>query len=156
MAALLSQCAPAAGQPPTTLAPRAILVDFATNKVLFEKNADQLTAPASLAKLMTAEVLFGQLKERISLDDAFTVSEEAGRFAHGSAMALKTGARVNVRVLLQGMLVISANNAAVVIAEGLAGSIPRFSALMNQRAREIGMRRSRSLTLMVSPIQAST
>ena len=144
MAALLSQCVPAAGQaPPATLAPRAILVDFATDKVLFEKNADQLTAPASLAKLMTAEVLFSQLKESISLNDAFTVSEQAGRFAQGSTMALKPGAKVSVRVLLQGMLVISANNAAVVIAEGLAGSIPRFSALMNHRAREIGMRRSR-------------
>ena len=74
VAALLSLCAPAAGQAsPATLAPRAILVDFATDKVLFEKNADQLTAPASLAKLMTAEVLFRQSRERISLDDAFTV-----------------------------------------------------------------------------------
>ena len=144
LVALISLCAPAAGQaPPATLAPRAILVDFAINKVLFEKNADQLTAPASLAKLMTAEVLFSELTDRISLDDAFTVSEQAGRFAHGSTMALKPGAKVSVRVLLQGMLVISANNAALVIAEGLAGSVPRFAALMNQRAREIGLTSSR-------------
>lgn len=136
--------APAAGQPsPGTAAPRAVLFEPATSKVLFEKNADQLTAPASLAKLMTVEVLFDQIRKgRVSLGDAFTVSEQAAHYAHGATMALQPGAQVKVRDLLQGMLVASANNAAVVVAEGIAGSAPPFAALMNQRAREIGLTRS--------------
>jgi D-alanyl-D-alanine carboxypeptidase (penicillin-binding protein 5/6) len=144
-AVLLCLGVAAGGQPaPGTAASRAILVEFATNAVLFEKNADQLTAPASLAKLMTVEVLFDQIRKgRVSLDDAFTVSEQAGRFARGSTMAVKPGMQVSVRDLLQGMLVVSANNAAIVVAEGIAGSVPQFAALMNQRAREIGLTRSR-------------
>ena len=145
MAVLLCLGAPAAGQPAlATAAPRAILLDFATSKVLFEKNADQLTAPASLAKLMTVEILLEHIRKgHIRLDDAFTVSEQAARLARGATMALLPGARVRVHDLLQGMLVISANNAAVVVAERIAASVPQFAALMNQRAREIGLTRSR-------------
>jgi D-alanyl-D-alanine carboxypeptidase (penicillin-binding protein 5/6) len=134
-----------AGQPAlTTAAPRAILVEFATRKVLFEKNADQLTAPASLAKLMTVEVLLDQIRKgRVRLDDAFTVSEQAARLARGATLTLKPETKVAVRDLLQGMLVVSANNAAIVVAEGIAGSVPPFAALMNLRAREIGLTRSR-------------
>jgi serine-type D-Ala-D-Ala carboxypeptidase (penicillin-binding protein 5/6) len=134
-----------AGQPAlTTAAPRAILVEFATRKVLFEKNADQLTAPASLAKLMTVEVLLDQIRKgRVRLDDAFTVSEQAARHARGATLTLKPETKVAVRDLLQGMLVVSANNAAIVVAEGIAGSVPPFAALMNLRAREIGLTRSR-------------
>jgi D-alanyl-D-alanine carboxypeptidase (penicillin-binding protein 5/6) len=134
-----------AGQPAlTTAAPRAILVEFATRKVLFEKNADQLTAPASLAKLMTVEVLVDQIRKgRVRLDDAFTVSEQAARLARGATLTLKPETKVAVRDLLQGMLVVSANNAAIVVAEGIAGSVPPFAALMNLRAREIGLTRSR-------------
>jgi serine-type D-Ala-D-Ala carboxypeptidase (penicillin-binding protein 5/6) len=134
-----------AGQPAlTTAAPRAILVEFATRKVLFEKNADQLTAPASLAKLMTVEVLLDQIRKgRVRLDDAFTVSEQAARLARGATLTLKPETKVAVRDLLQGMLVVSANNAAIVVAEGIAGSVTPFAALMNLRAREIGLTRSR-------------
>ena len=109
LAMLLCFGAPAAAQPaPRTAAPRAILVEFATNTVLFGKNADQLTAPASLAKLMTVEVLFDQIhKNRVGLGDAFPVSEQAGRLARGSTLALKPGTKVTVRDLLQGMLVVS-------------------------------------------------
>lgn len=148
IAVLLCMGAPAAGQPVlATAAPRAILVEFATSKVLFEKNADQLTAPASLAKLMTVEVLLDQIRKgRVRLDDAFTVSEQAARFARGSTLALKSGTKVTVRDLLQGMLVASANNAAIVVAEGIAGSVPQFVILMNQRAHEIGLTRSRFTT----------
>ena len=136
---------PATGQPaPDTSAPRAILLDHGAGKVLFAKNADKPTAPASLAKLMTVEVLFDQIRKgRVSLDDAFAISDRAGQFAQGAGMALTPGARVKVRDLLRGALVISANNAAIAIAEGVAGSIPRFAALMNQRAKEIGLANSR-------------
>lgn len=145
MVVLLCLGAPVVGQPVlTTAAPRAILIEFATNRVLFEKNSDQLTAPASLAKLMTIEVLFSSIqKGRVSLDDAFTISEQAARFARGSTLVLKPGTKITVRDLLLSMLVVSANNAAVVAAEGIAGSVPQFVALMNQRAREIGLLRSR-------------
>ena len=143
--ALACLTTPAFGQPaPDAAVPRGILIDFATSKVLFEKNADQLTAPASLAKLMTVEVLFDQArKRRVSLDDVFTVSKQVGRFARGSTMALEPGSQVRVRDLLQGMLVVSANDAGLVVAEGIAGSVPQFAALMNQRAHEIGLVRSR-------------
>ena len=143
--ALAYLATPAFGQPaPDTAVPRGILIDFATSKVLFEKNADQPTAPASLAKLMTVEALFDQARKgRVSLDDVFTVSEQAGRFARGSTMALEPGSQVRVRDLLLGMLVVSANNASIVVAERIAGSVPQFAALMNQRAREIGLTRSR-------------
>ena len=145
LVALASLTASAAGQPaPETAAPRAILVDFATSKVLLAKNADQPTAPASLAKLMTVEVLFDQIRKgRVSLDDAFTVSMQAARSTGGATMALEAGERVEVRDLLQGLLVLSANNASIVVAEGVAGAVPEFVTLMNQRAREIGLSRSR-------------
>ena len=121
-----------------------ILVDFEPKRILLAKNADQDTAPASLVKLMTVEVLFNRIqKGGLSLDDSFTVSEQAARFARGSTMPLDAGAKVRVHDLLQGMLVASANNAAVVMAEGLAGSVPQFAVLMNERAREIGLTRSR-------------
>jgi D-alanyl-D-alanine carboxypeptidase (penicillin-binding protein 5/6) len=127
-----------------TSAPRAILVDFRTGKVLFEKNADQPTAPASLAKLMTLEVVFDRLKTgRLSLDDMLTVSEHARRSAGGASMALKPGSKVGLRDLIQGMIVQSGNDASIVVAEGLAGSVPKFAAVMNGRAKEIGLDRSR-------------
>lgn len=137
--------APASGQPaPDTSAPRAILLDHATGKVMFAKHADQPSAPASLAKLMTVEVLFDQIRKgRVGLDGEFAISDQAGRFAQGSRMALTPGARVRVRDLLRGALVISANDAAIALADGIAGSVPRFAALMNQRAKEIGLANSR-------------
>ena len=127
-----------------TSAPRAILIDFRTGKVLFEKNADQPTAPASLAKLMTVEVVFDRLKTgRLNLDDAFTVSEHAHRSAGGATLSLKPGSKVGVRDLIQGMIVQSGNDASIVVAEGLAGSVQKFAVLMNGRAKEIGLEGSR-------------
>ncbi len=125
---------------PATSAPRAILVEFATGRVLFERNADQATAPASLAKLMTVAVVFEALKAgRFTQDDAFTVSAAAAKAARGAAMGLREGAKVTIRDLLQGVVVQSANEAAIVLAEGMAGSVPAFAALMNRRAKEIGL-----------------
>ena len=116
----------------------------ATNTVLLEKKADQLTAPAYLAKLMAIKVHFDQIRKgRVSLDDALTVSEQAAHFARGITLALKPGTKVKVRDLLQGMLAVSASSAVIVVAEGSAGSVPQFAILMNQRAREIALMRSR-------------
>jgi D-alanyl-D-alanine carboxypeptidase (penicillin-binding protein 5/6) len=93
---------------------------------------------------MTVEILLDQIRKgHIRLDDAFTVSEQAARLARGATLTLKPETKVAVRDLLQGMLVVSANNAAIVVAEGIAGSVPPFAALMNLRAREIGLTRSR-------------
>ncbi len=143
-AALLAVAAlPGAAQAqpaPATAAPRAILVEYGTGRVLFEKNADQPTAPASLAKLMTAALVFEALKTgRITLDDRFTVSGTATRAVRGATMGLRAGERVAIRDLLQGIVVQSSNEAAVVLAEGIAGSVAGFVALMNRRAREMGL-----------------
>jgi D-alanyl-D-alanine carboxypeptidase (penicillin-binding protein 5/6) len=129
---------------PATTAPRAILVEYDTGRVLLAKNADEATAPASLAKLMTAGIVFDALKAgRFTLDDTFPVSEAAARAARGATMDLRAGERVAVSDLLQGLVVQSANEAAIVLAEGVAGSLPAFTALMNRRAGEIGLTGSR-------------
>ena len=144
--ALLALCATAAAarELPGTAAPRAFIMDFTTGQPVLAKNADQATAPASLAKLMTAAVVFDELKGgRLRLTDEFTVSESAARSARGSTMALRAGMRVGVGDLLQGLVVQSANDAAVVLAEGIAGSVSGFAGMMNERAREIGLRASR-------------
>ena len=85
----------------------------------------------------------------------FTASEEAGCFARGSTMPLRPGAKVTLRDLLQGLLAASANNAAVVVAEGMAGSVPRFAALMNERAKAVGLMRSRFTKPHGCPMPAS-
>jgi serine-type D-Ala-D-Ala carboxypeptidase (penicillin-binding protein 5/6) len=131
-----------------TKAPHALLMDYDSGTVLFEKAADEPFEPASMAKLMTAEYAFKELKEgQISLDDQFTVSEHAWRTggapAGGSAMFAELNSSVPVRDLLRGLLVQSGNDAAIVIAEGIAGSEPAFSDLLNKRAGELGLKNSR-------------
>jgi len=106
-----------------TSAPAAILIEAETGTVLLEKNADQLTPPASLTKLMTLAVVFEQLKAgRLALDDEFTVSENAwrkgGASSGGSTMFLPLNSRVSVRSLIQGTAIQSGNDATIVLAEG--------------------------------------
>jgi D-alanyl-D-alanine carboxypeptidase (penicillin-binding protein 5/6) len=131
-----------------TKAPHALLMDYDSGTVLFEKAADEPFEPASMAKLMTAEYAFKKLKDgEISLDDQFTVSEHAWRTggapAGGSAMFAELNSSVPVRDLLRGLLVQSGNDAAIVIAEGIAGSEPAFADLLNKRATELGLKNSR-------------
>jgi serine-type D-Ala-D-Ala carboxypeptidase (penicillin-binding protein 5/6) len=130
-----------------TNAPFALLMDYASGAVLFEKNADQLMTPASMAKLMTAEVVFHELKEgRLKLDDEFEVSENAWRTggapSHGSAMFLSVHSRVRIEDLLRGLLIESGNDAAITLAEGIAGTEDNFTAMMNKRAAGLGLTRS--------------
>ena len=130
-----------------TAAPYAILIDAESDTVLFEKSADQLTAPSSLAKLMTAEAVFNELKHgRIKLDDEFIVSENAwrrgGAPSHTSSMFAPIHSRVRVQDLLQGAIIQSGNDACIALAEGIAGNEGAFAALMNKRARELGLTRS--------------
>jgi D-alanyl-D-alanine carboxypeptidase (penicillin-binding protein 5/6) len=128
-------------------APWAILIDADSGSVLYEKNADQLMAPSSMAKLMTAEVVFNEIKQgRLKLEDEFVVSENAwrrgGAPSRGSTMYAAIHSRIRLEDLLRGLIVISGNDAAIVIAEGLAGNENAFGEMMTKRAREIGLTRS--------------
>jgi D-alanyl-D-alanine carboxypeptidase (penicillin-binding protein 5/6) len=128
-------------------APQAILIEAETGAVLLEKDADELVAPASLAKLMTAAVVFDQLKlGNIKLDDEFVISENAwrkgGAPSRGSTMYAAIHSRVKVEDLLQGLIIQSGNDAGIALAEGIAGNETAFARLMNDRAREIGLSKS--------------
>jgi serine-type D-Ala-D-Ala carboxypeptidase (penicillin-binding protein 5/6) len=136
--------APAAVQ---TTAPHAILIEAETGTVLFQKQADVLVAPASLAKLMTVEVVFDQLRlGNIQLTDEFVISENAwrkgGAPSGGSTMYAAIHSRVKVEDLLQGAIIQSGNDASIALAEGIAGNEANFARMMNDRAREIGLAKS--------------
>jgi len=128
----------------STSVPYAVLLDVPSGLVLFEKNADAATGPASLTKLMTALLTFDALTEgRVTSATRFPVSWrswEAGTGQIGSAtMFLSVGEKVRVQDLLKGLLVTSGNDAAVALAEGIAGSEEAFVREMNWRARQLGM-----------------
>ena len=134
-------------EPIQTSIPNIILIEAESGTVLFEKNADQLVAPASLAKLMTAEVVFDQIAiGSISLTDEFLISENAwrkgGAPSRGSTMYAILHSRVAVKDLLQAVIIQSGNDACIALAEGIAGNEANFSRLMNDRAREIGLVKS--------------
>mgnify|MGYP006427376323 CR=1 FL=1 len=122
-----------------TTAESAIVVDHGTGQVLFEKNADRALPPASLTKIMTLEMLFEALNDgRVTLETRFAVSDAAMALG-GSTMFLNTDDRPTVQQLIRGIVVNSGNDAAVVVAEGLAGSESAFAELMTRRARTLGM-----------------
>jgi len=135
--ALLAIAQPAAAF--ETSATEAIVIDVETGAVLFEKDADKLTPPSSMTKIMTMYLVFERLKDgSLSLDDKLRVSEKAWRKG-GSKMFVEVGKRVRVEDLIRGVIVQSGNDACIVIAEGLAGSEDAFAADMTAKAREIGM-----------------
>ena len=132
---------------PNLTAPHAILIAAENGNVLFERGADDLIFPASLAKLATAEYVFNELKQgRINLTDEYVVSENAwrkgGAPSHGSTMFAALHSRVPVGDLLQGMIVQSANDACIVFAEALAGNETEFGRKLTARARELGLAKS--------------
>jgi D-alanyl-D-alanine carboxypeptidase (penicillin-binding protein 5/6) len=129
--------------PPPEVAGRSyVLIDHATGRVLAERNADQRVEPASITKLMTAYVAFRALAEgRLKLDEPIAISERAWR-SEGSRTFLNVGDQVPAEVLLQGMIVQSGNDAAVAIAERLAGSEATFAQLMTEQAKQLGMKNS--------------
>lgn len=127
-----------------TAAPYAILIEADSGSVLYEKNADQLTPPASLSKLMTAEVVFNEIKQgRLQLSDEFIVSENAwrrgGAPSHTSTMFAPIHSRVSIDDLLHGVVIQSANDACIALAEGIAGGEDKFAEMMTRRARELGL-----------------
>lgn len=120
------------------------MIDADSGTVLFERNADELVPPASLSKLMTAEVVFNEIKQgRLKLEDEFQVSTYAWRTggapSRTSSMFAPIHSRVTVEDLLRGVIIQSANDACIVLAEGIARSEDKFAAIMTARAREIGL-----------------
>ena len=132
---------------PNISAPHAILIDAENGGVLFERDADKLIFPASLGKLMTAEYVFNEIKEgRIKLTDEYMVSENAwrkgGAPSHGSTMFAAIYSKVPVDDLIHGMIIQSANDACIVLAEGIAGNETAFAEKLTERARAIGLTKS--------------
>jgi serine-type D-Ala-D-Ala carboxypeptidase (penicillin-binding protein 5/6) len=129
-------------------APTAILIEATSGSVLFQKNADELRAPSSMMKLMTAEVVFHALKEgSIQLTDEYRISENAwrrgGAPAGGSTMFAVLNSKVSVDDLLHGAIIQSGNDSCIALAEGMAGNERIFATdFMTKRAREIGLMKS--------------
>lgn len=143
----LAASLPLRAQPLETAAPSAYMIDDATGTILISKEPDAALAPASMAKLMTLELAFHAIKEgRLSLDDEFFISENAwrrgGAPSRTSTMFAAVKSNVRLEDLLRGIMVQNANDACIAIAEGMAGSEAAFAALMNERARELGLTHS--------------
>ena len=130
-----------------TKARTAVLMDYDTGEILFAKDHKKMVAPASMSKLMTIYMVFEKLKDgTLSLDDMFTVSENAwrkgGAATGGSTMFLKIGQKVRVEDLIKGILIQSGNDACIVAAENIAGSEEEFAQQMNIKAKRIGLMNS--------------
>ena len=127
---------------PNIAARKAILVDYHSDEILFELDPDSQIYPASMTKIMTAIVAFDLLKkDKISLDDKYTVSENAWRLSQAgySSMFIMINDQVSVEDLLKGIIIASGNDACVALAEGIAGSEENFADMMNEKAGELGM-----------------
>ena len=122
-----------------TPAKQVLLIDHDTGAVLFEKDADSRMYPASMTKMMTAYMLFKQLKNgTLSLEDTFPVSKKAWKKG-GSKMFVEVGKRVSIEDLLRGIIIQSGNDATIVVAEGISGSEEHFAREMTEMAQDIGM-----------------
>ena len=145
--AFLVALAPASAAPVRPSSPRAsqsepfrltataaVLMDAASGRVLFDRNPSLVWPPASTTKIMTALVAL----ERARLDTPIEVSPAVARFRIGSVLGLPAEARVPLRDLLYAMMLSSANDVAIAVAEGVAGSVPAFAAMMNERAAQLG------------------
>ena len=122
-----------------TKAEEAIIIDFNTNEVLFEKNADLKIEPASLTKIMTTYVVFDRLKNtNLTLENLCRVSPKAYKMG-GSRMFIEIDDKINIKDLLRGIIIQSGNDSSVAISECLAGTEKDFAKLMNVYAKKIGM-----------------
>ena len=146
-AAMLLACLPWSGayaQRYETKVTQAILIDTETGTVLFEKDPDGRMPPASMAKLMTMAVVFDAIREgRLKLDDEFLVSEtawrEGGAKSGGSTMFAKLGSSIRLEDLIRAVIIQSANDGCIIIAEGMAGTQAAFADIMNEHAKKIGL-----------------
>ena len=127
---------------PKIAAKTAIVIDFQTDKILYELEPDISIYPASMTKIMTTIIAFDLLKaKKLSLDDKFFISEKAWRMSQAgySSMFIMVNDQITVENLLRGIIVASGNDACVALAEGIAGSEQNFVDMMNLKAQEIGM-----------------
>ena len=125
--------------PPVLGAKSYILQDFASGRILVEKNADLRVDPASITKLMTSYVVFNELAQgKLKLDDITTVSEKAWR-TEGSRMFIEVNKQVRIEDLIKGMVIQSGNDASVALAEHIAGTEESFASMMNQYAAQLGL-----------------
>jgi len=145
--ALIPQWAVAQSGGFNTRAKAAVLLDADTGAILYQNNADELLPPASVSKLMTAEVVFRALKDgKLKLTDEFTMSEHAWRTggapSRTSSMFVPINTPATIDDLLKGLLIQSGNDAAICLAEGLSGSEAKFAERMTAEARRIGLTKS--------------
>jgi D-alanyl-D-alanine carboxypeptidase (penicillin-binding protein 5/6) len=120
----------------------AILQDYLSGEILYEKDADKSIYPASMTKIMTAIIAFELIKSGdLAMNDKFMVSENAWRLSSAgySSMFIMVGDEVSVENLLKGIIIASGNDACVALAEGIAGTEKEFALLMTAKAKEIGM-----------------
>ena len=120
----------------------AILLDYHSNEILFEKDADRKIFPASMTKIMTSIIAFDLIKNgELKLSDKFIISENAWRLSQAgfSSMFIMVGDEISVENLLKGIIISSGNDACIALAEGIAGTEEEFAFLMTEKAREIGM-----------------
>ncbi len=127
----------------TTSASQAIVIDVNSEKILFEKNSDQKISPASMTKIMTSIVAFDLIKKKeLSMNEKFLVSNKAWRMSKSgySSMFILPNDKISVLNLLKGIIIVSGNDACIVLAEGIAGTEAAFADLMNEKAIEIGLK----------------
>src|SRR6185503_523438 len=125
-----------------TSAEHGLLMDASTGQVLWQKDGMTPMPPASMSKLMTLELLFQRLKDgRIKLTDTMPVSERAWR-TQGSKMFVELGSRIATEDLIRGIIIQSGNDACIVVAESMGGTVEGFVDLMNKRAKDLGLSQS--------------
>ena len=120
----------------------AILQDYLSGEILYEKEPDLSIYPASMTKIMTSIIAFELIKKgELSFDEKFMISENAWRLSQSgySSMFIMVGDEVSVEDLLRGIIIVSGNDACVALAEGIAGSEEEFAVMMTSKAKEIGM-----------------
>ena len=120
----------------------AILQDYLSGEILYEKDADKSIYPASMTKIMTSIIAFDLIKEgELSFEDKFIISEKAWRLSQPgySSMFIVVGDEVSVENLLKGIIIVSGNDACIALAEGIAGSEEAFATIMTSKALELGM-----------------
>ena len=127
----------------TTPAPYAVIMDYETGAVLFEKDADAPVGPSSMSKLMTVAIVFEKIKNgELKPTDEFSVSERAWREKEGSSMWVRVDTKIPLIDLLRGIIVQSGNDACIVVAENISGTEEAFADLMTKKAREWGLKNS--------------
>ena len=159
----LAMSLPALAQDFDSKAKFAVLMDYETGSILYDKNAEQRLEPASMAKLMTLAVVFSYLQQnKLKLDDEFFISEHAwkdgGAKSGGSTMFAVLNSKVSVENLIKGVIVQSGNDGAIALAEGIAGTEETFAKIENQLAKQIGLTNSHftNATGLPDPDQYST